>query len=56
MSRSRRHSPASGLTIARSDKPFKVAEHGRERRTVRQLLRATREDDALPSPRRFGDP
>ena len=52
----RRRAPASGPTTARSDKPFKVAGHGRERRTVRQGLRATHEDDALPSPHGFGDP
>lgn len=52
----RRRSPVSGLATASSDKPFKVAGHGRERRTVRQVLRANHEDDALPSPRRFGDP
>ena len=52
----RRRAPASGPTTARSDKPFKVAGHGRERRTVRRMLRANQEDDALPSPRRFGDP
>jgi hypothetical protein len=40
MSRSHRHTAVIGMTCARSDKPFKVDEHRRERRTVRTLLAA----------------
>jgi hypothetical protein len=34
MSNSRKKVPITGITTARSDKPFKVAEHRRERRNV----------------------
>lgn len=36
MSRSRRKTPICGIACAPSDKPFKVAEHRRERRALRQ--------------------
>lgn len=34
-----------GWTTARSDKPFKVDEHRRERRSIRTLLRAGDDSD-----------
>lgn len=57
MTRSRKKRPITGTTTARSDKPFKVAEHRRERHHVRQRLRATEDDtDARLNRRPFGDP
>jgi hypothetical protein len=44
MSRSRRKTPISGITIASSNKEFKVAEHRRERALVRRALAAGTED------------
>jgi hypothetical protein len=52
VSRSVRHTPICGNTIADSDKRFKAAEHRRERRTVRTAL----PHDDLPGPKRFGNP
>ena len=45
--------PITGMTTAPSDKPFKKAEHSRERTAVRIALE---QGDELPSPRAFGDP
>lgn len=53
MSRSRKKTPITGVTTARSDKPFKVAEHRRERRAVKAQLDEEREP---PPPKSFGDP
>lgn len=53
MGKSRKKNPIVGVTTASSDKPFKRAEHSRERAAVRTAL--ARGDDA-PSPRAFGDP
>jgi hypothetical protein len=39
-----------------TDKPFKIAEHQRERQRVRQTLRTDVDDVAIPSRRAFGDP
>lgn len=57
MTRSLKKRAISGITTARSDKPFKVAEHRRERHHVRQRLRVTEDDtDARLHGRPFGDP
>ena len=57
MSRSRKKTPRTGHTMAESDKPFKVQEHKRERRTVKHHL--TKSDDydsmVLPDKERFGN-
>jgi hypothetical protein len=53
MSRSRRRTPIVGMTTAESDKPFKVAEHRRERRIVRSAIKA---GDDSPTVRLFGNP
>lgn len=53
MSRSRRKVPISGVTTAPSDKPFKRAEHGRERTAVAQALAQGKEP---PMPKQFGNP
>ena len=53
MSRSYRHTPITGITVAESDKLFKVLEHRRERRAVNVAL--TTNGD-LPSPKAFGNP
>jgi len=47
MARSRRKTPASGITTAVSDKADKQASHRRIRRTVRQLVPLQR-DPLLP--------
>jgi hypothetical protein len=54
MSRSRRRTPITGITCAKTDKPFKKAEHQRERTAVRHAL-ASGSDD-LPDPKKFGNP
>lgn len=53
MSRSRRKTPIIGVTTAGSDKPFKTAEHRRERRSVRATIKQLEE---APDPRQFGNP
>lgn len=45
MSRSKRRMPLIGLTCAQSDKPFKIDEHRKERRTSRALLQVTHDPD-----------
>ena len=57
MSRSRKKMPVTGITCAESDKPFKVAEHRRERRHVAVQLHVN-PDDAAPRlhPAPFGNP
>jgi hypothetical protein len=52
MSNSRKKTPIIGMTSARSDKPYKRAEHSRQRSAVKVALSQGRE---LPSPRLFGD-
>ena len=47
MSRTRRKPPIIGMTTMPSDKPFKVAEHQRERHHVRQVLRVALDEDAV---------
>ena len=54
MSRSRKKHPAGGISRAVSDKPYKRAEHRRERSTVRATLRSGGAD--LPAPKLFGSP
>jgi hypothetical protein len=56
MSRSKRKNPIVAFTSHESDKPYRKAEHKRERAQVRLILRATADDTALPSPKVFGDP
>lgn len=41
------------MTTAESDKVFKAAEHQRERRTVKSVLKLT---DEMPAPKAFGNP
>jgi len=53
MSRSRRHTPIIGMTTAKTDKPFKAAEHRRERRSVRVAIT---HDDEVPGAKQFGNP
>jgi hypothetical protein len=46
-----------GLTTAKSDKPYKTAEHQRERHAVHQRLTKTADDtDRRLHPRPYGDP
>jgi hypothetical protein len=57
MSRSRRKTPVIGLTTARSDKPFKVDEHRKERRGVRtKLASGVDADDRRLHSKVYGDP
>jgi hypothetical protein len=57
MSRSRRKTPIIGITSAPSDKPWKVAEHKRERRVTRAVLALSLDgDDARLHGRNYGDP
>ncbi len=56
MSRSRRKTPITGITTARSDQPFKACEHRRERSAVRKALHWTADDTAVPHTKAFGDP
>lgn len=53
MSGSRRKVPICGMTTAPSDKPFKQAEHRRERAAVKIAVRQDREP---PAPKAFGNP
>jgi len=53
MSRSRKKTPITGITIAESDKPFKEAEHRRERRVVRTAIKV---GEPIPDQREFGNP
>lgn len=57
MSRSHRKTPIIGFTSAQSDKPFKVAEHRRERRSARATLAKIQDgDDGRLHSKVFGDP
>jgi hypothetical protein len=56
MSRSKRKTPIVAMTSHESDKPFKKAEHQRERAQVKVKLRTTEDDTALSSPKAFGGP
>lgn len=53
MSRSQKKTPVGGVTGAETDKPFKLREHRRERRTVRFALKS---DVDVPAPKEFGNP
>ncbi|MEI5680488.1 MULTISPECIES: hypothetical protein [unclassified Mesorhizobium] len=53
MARSKKKTPICGMTTADSDKPFKAAEHRRERRSVRRALDGGAD---VPSPLQFGNP
>lgn len=54
MSRSRRHTPISGICGTReSNKQFKVQEHRRERRAVKQRLQVEQEE--MPHPKEYGN-
>lgn len=53
MARSRKKTPISGATTARSDKPFKTREHRRERHTVKTALSV---GSQVPHSKEFGDP
>lgn len=53
MSRSRRRSPCHAVTMARSEKAYKQAEHRRERRTLRALDLTQQEP---PVEKTFGSP
>lgn len=44
------------MTTARSDKPYKVAEHRRERHSVSQALRSGADNDDPALHRVYGDP
>lgn len=57
MSRSRKKTPIISHTTADSDKPFKVQEHKRERRTVKHHLTKDQDYDSmvLPDKERFGN-
>ena len=50
MSRSRKKTPIVGHTKAESDKPFKVKEHRRERRVVKQDLTSADDYDNMVLP------
>jgi hypothetical protein len=52
MSRSRKKKPGGGIAVADSDKPFKTAEHRRERRAAAAALKGGNE----PSPADYGNP
>jgi hypothetical protein len=56
MSRSRRHTPITGITTAKSEKRDKVMAHRRERRVVKVILEYYSDDTLLPAPKLFGDP
>lgn len=53
MSRSRKQTPIVAITTASSDKPYKVAEHRRERRSVKVSLDSGLEPE---HPKAFGNP
>lgn len=57
MSRSRKKTPIVGHTKAESDKPFKVKEHRRERRVVKQDLTSAGDYDnmVLPDKEQYGN-
>ena len=54
MSRSKRKTPVVPMTSHKSDKPYKKAEHQRERAQIKVKLRTTEDDAVLPSPKEFG--
>jgi hypothetical protein len=57
MSRSRRKTPITAITLATSDKLFKTTEHRRERRATHTVLGQTHNgDDRRLHAKVFGDP
>jgi len=56
MARSRKRTPKSGITSARSEKDEKRANHRRERRQVRQVLSTEPESDVLPHTKEVSNP
>lgn len=57
MSRSRKKTPITGITLAETEKEFKQQEHQRERARVRTALaNLDEESDVLPHPNEFGNP
>ncbi|WP_374292888.1 hypothetical protein [Paenirhodobacter enshiensis] len=53
MSRSQKKTPIAAITAAASDKPFKVAEHRRERRAVKAGIANGQEPE---HPKAYGNP
>lgn len=53
MSRSRRKTPVHGITVAESDKWFKMTERRRARRAAAAALRR---DEEPPAAKEFGNP
>jgi hypothetical protein len=56
MTRSRKKTPKTGITAARSEKTEKQANHRRERRRVRQTLDADPDADVLPHRKELSNP
>ena len=55
MSGSRRKTPIVAMTTATTDKPFKQAEHQRERSKVKAKLKTSTDDTGLPPGKTFGN-
>jgi hypothetical protein len=55
MARSRKKTPMSGITSAKSEKADKLSAHRKERRKVRSRLSTDVEPDILPHRREVGD-
>ena len=55
MSRSRRKTPICGWSTAVSNKPFKIQENRRHRRTSKQILKKHEDDTLLHHHRKYGD-
>jgi hypothetical protein len=56
VSRSRKKTPVHGITTARSDKPYKVDEHRRERSAARRIVKQTADGDDPRLHKVYGDP
>lgn len=56
MSRSFRRTPITGVIHSDTEKSYKQDEHRRERSAVRQALRTTQDDAAVPHPKKYGNP
>jgi hypothetical protein len=56
MARSRKKTPITGVTMARSKKADKQTNHRRERRRVRQKLDVDAAPDVLPHTKELSDP
>jgi hypothetical protein len=55
MARSRKKTPISGITSAKSEKADKLSAHRKERRKVRSHLNTDLEPDVLPHRREAGN-